>query len=99
MDLRGEREESFYFLRSCRPSGVCTTHIPVYYDTEKQCPATGETPIENLSIVSMLRIGERKFPKPIYVSDQKYVCTHPEGEGDPSLPIFPILTGKRKRYA
>ena len=99
MDLRGDREECFYFLKRSRPKGICQTHIPVYYDTERECPATSETPIENLSIVSMLRIGERKFPKPIYVSDERYVYTPKKGEGDPALPIFPMHKEKRRRYA
>ena len=99
MDLRGDREESFFFLKKSRPAGICQTHIPVYYDTERECPATSQTPIENLSIVSMLRIGERNFPKPIYVSDDRFVYVPPEGEGDFSLPIFPMRKQKRKLYA
>ena len=95
MDLRGDREDNFYFLKSNRPAGVCHTHIPVYYDTARECPATSETLPEDLSIVSMLRIGAREFPKPIYVSDQRFVYTVPKEEGEPSLPLFPIRSRKK----
>ena len=95
MDLRGEREDSFYFLKGSRPTGLCHTHIPVYYDLARECPATSETPLCDLTIVSMLRIGKREFPKPVYIGDQRFVYTPPAGEGD--LPLFPIR--ERKRYA
>lgn len=100
MDLRGEREERFYFLKKGLPSGVCSTHIPVYYDMEKECLATAETPIESLVIVSLLRIGEREFPKPIFVSDQKYAyapSAEEEREEQPAFPLFPFADIKRKK--
>lgn len=99
MDLRGEREDHFYFLKKSLPVGVCTTHIPVYYDTEREGPATGETAIESLAIVSMLRIGGRDFPKPIFVSDQKYVYEAPAAEREalPTLPLFPYADLDRKK--
>ena len=95
MDLRGNREDDFYFLKSNRPTGVCHTHIPVYYDTARECPATSETRPEDLSIVSMLRIGTRAFPKPVYVSDQRFVYTVPKEEGEPLPPLFPIRSRKK----
>ncbi|MBP3591632.1 MAG: penicillin-binding protein [Clostridia bacterium] len=99
MDLRGEREDRFYFLKKSLPVGVCTTHIPVYYDMEREGPATSETRIESLTIVSMLRIGGRDFPKPIFVSDQKYVYEAPAAEREalPALPLFPYADLDRKK--
>ena len=99
MDLRGDREESFYFLRKSIPVGVCRTHIPVYYDVERECIATEETPLYNLAIVSLLRIENREFPKPIFVSDQKYVYAAPPNEENYSfiMPIFPFADTKRKK--
>ena len=99
MDLRGEREDRFYFLKKSLPVGVCTTHIPVYYDMEREGPATSETRIESLTIVSMLRIGGRDFPKPIFVSDQKYVYEAPAAEREalPALPLFPYEDLDRKK--
>ncbi len=95
MDLRGDREDGFYFLKNNRPTGLCHTHIPVYYDTVRECLATSETPLEDLAIVSMLRIGTREFPKPIYVSDEKYVYTPKGGEGESEPPPFPLRSRKR----
>ena len=99
MDLRGDREEWYYFLKSSRPSGVCQTHIPVYYDMEKKCLATSETSLKDLAIVSLLKIEERSFPKPIYVSDQKYVYSSPSGEREEeSVPLpFPFALPERKK--
>lgn len=99
MDLRGEREDRFYFLKKSLPVGVCTTHIPVYYDMEREGLATGETPIESLAIVSLLRIGGRDFPKPIFVSDQKYVYEAPMEEREElhALPLFPYADLDRKK--
>ena len=99
MDLRGDREESFYFWRKSIPVGVCRTHIPVYYDVERECIATEETPLHNLAIVSLLRIENREFPKPVFVSDQKYVYAAPPNEENYSfiMPIFPFADTKRKK--
>jgi penicillin-binding protein 1A len=99
MDLRGDREESFYFLRKSIPIGVCRTHIPVYYDVERECVATDETPLQNLAIVSLLRMEKRDFPKPIFVSDQKYAYSAPQNEENHSfmMPIFPFAETKRKK--
>jgi len=66
---------------------------------EREGPATSETRIESLTIVSMLRIGGRDFPKPIFVSDQKYVYEAPAAEREalPALPLFPYADLDRKK--
>ena len=98
MDLRGEREEQFYFLRKSRPHGTCQTHIPVYYDMVKGCVATSETPPTDLAIVSMIRVEGREFPKPVIVRDEKYVYVAPTEEREALLPpIFPFSQTKRKK--
>ncbi len=99
MDLRGDREEEFYFLRKSLPAGVCQTHIPVYYDMAKDCVATAETPLCDLAIVSLLRIEKREFPKPIFVSDQRYVYSAPSNAGEIpfAMPIFPFSDRKRMK--
>ncbi len=99
MDLRGDREDAAYFLKGSRPVGTCQTHIPVYYDTERECPATSETPLHALTVVALLRIEEREFPKPIYVSDQKYVyfASSTEREEEPFLPLLPFVLPERKK--
>ena len=98
MDLRGEREAQFYFLRKSRPHGTCQTHIPVYYDMEKGCVATRETPLSDLAIVSMIRVEGRDFPKTVLVSDEKYVYLSPAEEREALLPPhLPFLPTKRKK--
>ncbi len=94
MDARGEREESFFFLRSNRPSGICHTHIPVYYDTEREAPATEESNRGAVTLVALLRIEKRNFPCSVYVSDQKYAYTAPHPT--PQLPFHPFLPEKKK---
>lgn len=99
LDLRGEREEWFYFLKSCHPIGTCHTHVPVYYDMGKECRATAETPLGDLAIVSLIRVGKREFPKPIFVVDQKYVYSADvsEREEHSAYPFFPFALPERKK--
>ncbi len=98
MDLRGEREESFFFLKKNRPSSTCRTHIPMYYDTEREAPATAESNPEAVIIAALLRIGKRKFPCAVYVSDQKYACTAPNADAKPLPPFLPFLGEKKKGF-
>ena len=99
MDLRGDRQDSAYFLKDSRPVGICQTHIPVYYDMENECPATNETPLHALTVVALLRMEERAFPKPIYVSDQKYIysASAVEREEQPLVPLLPFALPERKK--
>ncbi len=105
MDLRGEREERFFFLKNCRPTGACRTHIPVYYDTEREAPATEQSNPQVITVVALLFIKNRDFPCAVFVGDQKYAYNPPEAsdkstegrEKGESLPFFPFSRERKKR--
>ena len=73
LDPRGERIDFGYFTADNKPHDYCSRHILCLYDTETNALACPHCPRENLNIIALLDISERKFPTEIYVSDAQYV--------------------------
>lgn len=91
-DPRGNRRDYGYFTVDNQPRGECSRHLLCLYDTESKAVAHQNCPKENLIAVALLNIGERSFPKEIYVTDAEYVYRDVSGyverPNDDSLPYF-----------
>lgn len=72
-DARGERVACSYFTPDNRPSGRCSAHVPVLYDTQSMALAHPGCPRENLCVISLVRSPERAFMRQIFVTDAQYM--------------------------
>ena len=73
LDPRENRLEYGYFTRDNRPTTLCHTHIEVMYDAFTEAVAHEGCPEENLIMISLLDIPNRRFPVEVVVSDAEYV--------------------------
>ncbi len=99
-DPRGERREVGYFPRGEEPTGYCSVHVPVAYDSEEGgvC-VSGSCPHMNVEYIGLICV-ERSFPVQIYVTDAQYVWRElPEGtrvELSSSLAFFSNVLGEKE---
>ncbi len=108
-DPRGSRLEYGYFTADNRPHGMCDRHILCKYDFLGDGVANDCCPEEYITLVSLLKINERHFPKEVIVTDAEYVYYDTDGScplGDNyDIPYFKyyiddgmyIGIGRRKR--
>lgn len=73
LDARGSRMGYAYFTPDNRPTGVCSRHVAVDYDTLTSAIAHEGCPIEELGRVALIRVDDRHFPMQLYVRDAEYV--------------------------
>ena len=72
-DPRGDRMDFGYFSSDNKPEEFCDKHILCLYDSETDALACPNCPEENLEIIALLDISDRRFPVEIYVTDAQYV--------------------------
>lgn len=72
-DPRGNRREYGYFTPDNQPGQTCKRHILCLYDPDSKGVATPECPREGLIEVALIYVGDRHFPKQIYVTDAEFV--------------------------
>ena len=99
-DPRGERREVGYFARGEEPTGYCSVHVPVAYDSEEGGVCVfGSCPHMNVEYIGLICV-ERSFPVQIYVTDAQYVWRElPEGtrvELSSSLAFFSNVLGEKE---
>ena len=91
-DVRGSRIDYGYFTYDNKPETECARHIMCLYDSVSKGIATNDCPEENLVVVSLISVNDRKFPKQICVTDAEYVYRDVLGyqmrPSDPTLPYF-----------
>jgi len=72
-DPRRNRMSYAYFTPDNAPTGVCTRHVEVAYDSLTKAIAHDGCPAEDVTRVSLIRVEDRHFPTEVYVSDAEYV--------------------------
>lgn len=91
-DVRESRMAYGYFTPDNAPSRLCNRHVLCRYDTEGKGIASHSCPSENITLVSLLYIPERSFPKEIIISDAEFVYRGPIGKivgvKDTDMPYF-----------
>ena len=73
LDPRKSRLEYGYFTYDNKPKKLCDRHVICLYDKSIKDVASEESPKEELILISLLDIPERKIPTDIAVKDAKYV--------------------------
>lgn len=73
-DPRGDRLREGYFTEQTLPRTACTRHVPVLYDAVTGAVAHVGCPVEDVKVVSLLRMPQRAFPVQITVSDAEYTA-------------------------
>ena len=91
-DPRGERLEYGYFTEDNHPLGNCDRHVLCYYDTLTKGIASSMCSNEDLTLVSLIAVNDRAFPKEIIINDAEFVYRdidrYTERPIDYSLPYF-----------
>ncbi len=73
LDPRGSRLAYGYFTQDTAPATLCTRHIVCPYDTVTKGISLGYCPSDDIALVSLLDIPDRKFPMEIYILDAEFV--------------------------
>ncbi len=73
LDPRGSRLAYGYFTKDNMPQTLCQRHIICPYDTLSKGVSFGYLQGEDIALVSLLDIPDRKFPTEIYVTDAEFV--------------------------
>ena len=91
-DPRGDRLEYGYFSEDNLPDGKCDRHVLCYYDSLTKGIADIGCNYDDLTVVSLISVNDRAFPKEIIVTDAEFVYRdidrYTERPIDYSLPYF-----------
>jgi hypothetical protein len=91
-DPRGERLEYGYFSEDNLPDGKCDRHVLCYYDSLTKGIADVGCSYEDLTVVSLIAVNDRAFPKEIIITDAEFVYRdidrYTKRPIDYSLPYF-----------
>jgi len=73
LDPRNDRMAYGYFTADNQPNENCTRHVTVAYDSLTDALACEHCPLNDLKLVSLVRVEDRSFPIDVLVTDAEYV--------------------------